>query len=48
VASVAEGYGVEADRVESGADLREALANRIGSGKPSVVEVGVAPGMWLA
>jgi thiamine pyrophosphate-dependent acetolactate synthase large subunit-like protein len=35
-------------KVETGADLREALGERIGSGKPSLVEVGVAPGMWLA
>jgi benzoylformate decarboxylase len=48
VAAVAGGYGVEADRVEDGAALREALGNRIGSGKPALVEVGVAPGMWLA
>lgn len=48
VAAVAEGYGLEADRVEDGAGLREALGNRIGSGSPAVVEVGVAPGMWLA
>jgi len=48
VASVAEGYGVPGVKVETGADLREALGERIGSGKPSLVEVGVAPGMWLA
>jgi benzoylformate decarboxylase len=48
VSSVAEGYGVEAQRVGSGDELRSALETRIGSGKPSVVEVGVAPGMWLA
>jgi benzoylformate decarboxylase len=48
VSSVAEGYGVEAQRVGSGDELRSALESRIGSGKPSVVEVGVAPGMWLA
>ena len=29
-------------------ELREALGSRIGSGKPQLVEVGVAPGMWLA
>jgi benzoylformate decarboxylase len=48
VASVAEGYGVPAKRVSEGDELREALAEGIGSGKPGVVEVGVAPGMWLA
>jgi len=48
VAGVAKGYGVEAQRVEGGEELREALGSSIGSGKPQVVEVGVAPGMWLA
>ncbi len=48
VASVAEGYGVAAKRVSEGEELRDALAESIGSGKPGVVEVGVAPGMWLA
>ena len=48
VSSVAEGYGVPAKRVETGEELREALGSQIGSGKPGVVEVGVAPGMWLA
>ena len=47
VAAVAEGYGVAAQRVEGGEELRAALGEQIGSGKPSVVEVGVAPGMWL-
>ena len=47
VASVAEGYGVSARRAETGEELRTALGEEIGSGKPSVVEVGVAPGMWL-
>ena len=48
VAAVAEGYGVPGTRVETGADLAEALRTEIGSGKPGLVEVGVAPGMWLA
>ncbi len=48
VAAVAEGYGVPAVRVETGEQLEGALKERIGSGKPSLVEVGVAPGMWLA
>ncbi|HET6831024.1 MAG TPA: benzoylformate decarboxylase [Solirubrobacterales bacterium] len=48
VAAVAAGYGVPAQRVEDGEELEAALAERIGSGGPSLVEVGVAPGMWLA
>ncbi len=48
VSAVAQGYGVESQRVGSGEELRSALETRIGSGKPSVVEVGIAPGMWLA
>ena len=48
VAAVAEGYGVPAQRVESGDELESALTAQIGSGKPGLVEVGVAPGMWLA
>jgi benzoylformate decarboxylase len=48
VAAVAGGYGVPADRVESGEELEAALRDRIGSGAPGLVEVGVAPGMWLA
>ena len=48
VAAVAEGYGVPSQRVESGEELNSALKAQIGSGKPGLVEVGVAPGMWLA
>lgn len=46
-ASVARGYGVPGEQVEGGAALREAIASGIESGKPNLVEVGVAPGMWL-
>ncbi len=48
VAAVAAGYGVPSQKVEDGADLSSALKEQIGSGKPGLVEVGVAPGMWLA
>jgi len=48
VAAVAEGYGVPAQKVETGDELSAALKAQIGSGKPGLVEVGVAPGMWLA
>ena len=46
-AAVAGSYGVAARRVEGAAALREALGEAIGSGRPELVEVGVAPGMWL-
>ena len=48
VAAVAAGYGVAGTKVETGADLTDALKAEIGSGRPGLVEVGVAPGMWLA
>ena len=40
-------YGVAARKVEGAEALREALGEAIGSGRPELVEVGVAPGMWL-
>ena len=46
-AAIATGYGVESNRVSTADELREALGAAIGSGKPQLVEVGVAPGMWL-
>ena len=48
VAAVAAGYGVDSRKVEGGEELRSALGESIGSGKPSLIEAGVAPGMWLA
>ena len=47
-AAVAAGYGVPSRKVEGADDLRSALGEAIGSPGPSLVEVGVAPGMWLA
>ena len=47
VSAVATGYGVPARKVETGEELNAALKEQIGSGKPGVIEVGVAPGMWL-
>jgi benzoylformate decarboxylase len=47
VASVAEGYGVPAARVEGADALAEALREGLGASEPRLVEVGVAPGMWL-
>jgi benzoylformate decarboxylase len=46
-AAVASGYGVNSRKVEGAEELREALAAAIASDKPELVEVGVAPGMWL-
>jgi benzoylformate decarboxylase len=46
-AATAQSYGVPARRVEGGEELRSALGEEIGSGKPGLIEVGVAPGMWL-
>jgi benzoylformate decarboxylase len=45
---VARGYGVEASEVTGGReDATEALRTAIASEKPTLVEVPVAPGMWL-
>jgi benzoylformate decarboxylase len=47
VAAVAEGYGVPSKRAEGADELEAALSESLGSAGPSLVEVGVAPGMWL-
>jgi len=46
-AAIATGYGVGSVRVATADELREALARAIASERPELVEVGVAPGMWL-
>lgn len=46
-AAIAAGYGVPTTRVDSADALREALASAIAANRPELVEVGVAPGMWL-
>jgi len=46
-AAVAAAYGVTARRAESADELREELTRAIASPRPELVEVGVAPGMWL-
>jgi benzoylformate decarboxylase len=46
-AAIATGYGVGSVRVRTADELREALAGAIAAGRPELVEVGVAPGMWL-
>ncbi len=47
VSAVARGYGVRSRTVESRDELVRGLREAIGSGRPEVVEVGVAPGMSL-
>jgi benzoylformate decarboxylase len=47
-AAVATGYGVNATKVDTADDLRDALAAGVASSAPELVEVGIAPGMWLA
>jgi benzoylformate decarboxylase len=46
-AAIATGYGIESTRVESAEDLQKALAGSIAASRPELIEVGVAPGMWL-
>jgi benzoylformate decarboxylase len=45
--ALASAYGVNARRTEGVDDTREALREAIGSGRPELVEVRVAPGMAL-
>jgi benzoylformate decarboxylase len=47
VARVAEAYGVPSKQVAGRDELHAALESTIGSGKPQLVEVPVAPGMAL-
>jgi benzoylformate decarboxylase len=47
VAKVADSYGVSSKAVSGRDDLHAALETAIGSGKPELVEVSVAPGMAL-
>lgn len=46
-AAVASGYGVRSRQVVGREELRTALAEAIASDAPELVEVPVAPGMWL-
>ncbi len=46
-AAVASGYGVNSTKVDDADSLTDALRTAIASPKPELVEVGVAPGMWL-
>ncbi len=46
--AVAEGYGVPSREVTGGRDeLAEALRDAIGAPEPRLIEVPIAPGMWL-
>src|SRR4051812_16762347 len=47
VAAVAEGYGMRAHRASGPDDLRDALAEAIGSSGPALVDVPVAAGMAM-
>ena len=47
VAAVAEGYGVPGRKVEGADELGEGLEAALAADGPALVEVGVAPGMWL-
>jgi benzoylformate decarboxylase len=47
-AEIADGYGVGSRRVEGAEELGAALREAIAADRPQLVEVGVAPGMWLA
>jgi len=46
-AAVATAYGVRSTKVDTADELGDALTHAIASPKPELVEVGVAPGMWL-
>ncbi len=45
--AIATGYGMRSERVGTREELGGALEKAIGSGEPQLVEVPVAPGMWL-
>jgi benzoylformate decarboxylase len=47
-AEIADGYGINSRRVEGADELASAMSDAIASDRPALVEVGVAPGMWLA
>ncbi|MDX6585937.1 MAG: benzoylformate decarboxylase [Solirubrobacterales bacterium] len=46
-AAIASAYGIDSTKVEDADSLTDALRTAIASPKPELVEVGVAPGMWL-
>ena len=46
--AVAAGYGVPSQRVEGAEQLAAGLQQALAADGPALVEVGVAPGMWIA
>ena len=46
-AGIAAAYGIGAVRASTADELRDALAGAVAANRPELVEVGVAPGMWL-
>ncbi len=46
-AEIADGYGLSSRRAEGSEELESALRDAIASDGPEMVEVRVAPGMWL-
>jgi benzoylformate decarboxylase len=47
VAAVAEAYGVPSRRVEGADELGDGMELALAANGPALVEVGIAPGMWL-
>jgi benzoylformate decarboxylase len=47
-AAIASGYGVESRAVDGAEELAAAMSEAIGAKAPQLVEVPIAPGMWLA
>ncbi len=46
-AAIASAYGVNSTSVSGADELGEALATAIAADRPELIEVGIAPGMWL-
>ena len=46
-AGIAAAYGIGTVKASTADELRDALAGAIAANRPELVEVGVAPGMWL-
>ncbi len=46
-AAIANGYGIDARRIDDASELREALADAVAAPEPRLIETRVAPGMAL-
>ena len=46
-AGIAAAYGIGTVKASTADELRDALAGAVAANRPGLVEVGVAPGMWL-